>query len=139
MKVKLNSIAAGRIFFPAAFLALAGCSSVASRQSTTESSPVAVFAESSASKSRLPEPTFTVLPEFPLELRSAGITGTVKVRCAIDERGNVQEMKVASASNDAFIKPALQALKLWQFKPALRDGVPVAMEIIVPIRFALAQ
>jgi protein TonB len=137
VKAQSYPLSAGHIVLLASLIGLAGCSTVATRESTSELSYAPAAAGSATDQSHLPRPLYTERPEFPWDLRRAGITGMVTVRCTVDERGRVVETKVAGATNDEFIKPALRALRQWQFKPGTRDGVPVTMEILVPIRFSL--
>lgn len=82
-----------------------------------------------------PVPVRTVAPEYPSELRREGVSGLVMVKCAIDEQGNVTETTVEKSSNNAFEKPALDAVKKWKFKPAKQDGNPVAVKVTIPIKF----
>ena len=43
--------------------------------------------------------------------------------------------QVEKSSNNAFEKPAVEALKKWKFKPAKQDGNPVAIKVSIPIKF----
>ena len=122
----------------AGFVALiaSGCSVIPS----SFNAPVPpTYAEANSNRTDLPSPVHTVRPEFPWSMRRAGIPGYVNVRCLIDAQGRVAETTVATATDDAFVKPALLALRQWQFKPAMRDGVAVPMAILVPIRFSLQE
>jgi periplasmic protein TonB len=82
-----------------------------------------------------PVPVRTVAPKFPDEMRRNGSSGLVTVSCLIDEKGNVTEPKVVKASNDAFSAPALEALTKWKFKPAKKDGEPIAIRVNIPVQF----
>ncbi len=82
-----------------------------------------------------PVPVRTTAPDYPEDMRRAGVSGLVMVNCLIDEKGSVQDMKVEKASNDQFVKPAMQALSKWRFKPAQRDGAKVSTRVSIPIRF----
>jgi protein TonB len=93
--------------------------------------PVAVFADGTEP----PVPVRTIAPKFPDEMRRTGSSGLVTVSCLIDEKGNVTEPKVIKASNEAFSQPALEALSKWKFKPAKKDGNPVAIRVNIPVQF----
>ena len=82
-----------------------------------------------------PVPVRTTAPDYPEAMRLAGVSGLVLVNCLIDEKGAVQDMRVEKASNDQFVKPAMQALSKWRFKPAQRDGAKVSTRVSIPIRF----
>jgi protein TonB len=86
-------------------------------------------------KLEAPVPVRTTAPDYPEAMRLAGVSGLVLVNCLIDEKGSVQDMKVEKASNDQFVKPAMQALSKWRFKPAQRDGAKISTRVSIPIRF----
>lgn len=78
-----------------------------------------------------------VPPEFPYELRRSGVSGIVLVNCLIDDSGSVQDMKVEKSSNDAFVQPAMNALKKWKFKPAQENGSNISVRVSIPIKFTI--
>ena len=82
-----------------------------------------------------PVPVRTVAPEYPVEMRRAGINGVVTVRVFIDEHGAVSSAEVVKSSATSFEQPAIAAVEKWKFKPATLDGKPVATKVIVPISF----
>lgn len=84
-----------------------------------------------------PVPVRTVAPEFPSDMKRQGISGLVMVNCQIDREGHVQDPKVIKATNEAFSEPAVEAVKQWKFKPAHRDGNPVAVRVTIPMKFSL--
>lgn len=83
----------------------------------------------------LPVPVRTVAPEYPAEMKAAGTSGIVVVTCEIDEKGSVTGTKVAKTTNDAFNDAAITAVGKWKFRPAQKDGKPVATHINLPIKF----
>lgn len=84
-----------------------------------------------------PVPVRTVAPRFPEEMKRNGSSGLVTVSCLIDEKGNVTEPEVIKTSNAAFSQPAVDALKKWRFKPAKKDGTPVAIRVNIPVQFTI--
>lgn len=86
-----------------------------------------------------PVPVRMVPPKFPAEMRREGTGGVVTVKCTIDEKGNVTEPVVEKASNDAFIAPALEALRKWKFKPAKKGGTPIPLKVSIPIQFSISD
>lgn len=116
---------------------LAGCAS-----QPVSSVPVLPFAPvapptASASVTTAPLPLHYVAPEYPQEMRRDGIEGSVLVICRIDATGKLRSAEAVRSSDVNFVDPALAAVRQWRFKPALRDGVPVEMDVTIPIRFAL--
>ena len=82
-----------------------------------------------------PVPMRTVAPEYPVEMRASGTSGIVMLSCAIDEKGLVTEAKVTKTTNEAFNRAALAAVGRWKFRPAQKDGKPVAVLITLPMKF----
>lgn len=91
-----------------------------------------LFAEG---KMEPPVPVRTVAPEVPYEFSRAGSAGLVTVNFLVDEQGSVQDAKVEKTSAPVLDDPALKAVRKWKFKPAKRDGAPVAMRVTIPIKF----
>ena len=86
-----------------------------------------------------PEPTKRVNPKYPEEALKAGTEGTVWAQVSIDESGNVTEASVTKSDAKILNRSAIDAAMQWKFKPAKKDGKPVAVSITIPFRFALAK
>ncbi len=82
-----------------------------------------------------PVPMRTVMPEYPAAMRASGTSGIVMLSCAIDEKGLVTEAKVTKTTNAAFNEAAVAAVEKWRFRPAQKDGKPVAVLITLPVKF----
>jgi protein TonB len=77
-------------------------------------------------------------PVYPPELEARGITGLVKLRVRVGADGRVRSASVYRTSGfPAFDQAALDVIDSWRFRPARRAGIPVEMEIAVPIRFVI--
>ena len=72
---------------------------------------------------------------YPEELLKGQQQGNVLLIGRIDREGNVQNLRMISASQPAFVEPALAAVRAWRFKPATRDGKPVDIAANVGVRF----
>ncbi len=71
-----------------------------------------------------PEPVTTVQPRYPEFAREAHITGTVVLHVLVGKDGRVGRVIVAkgiTGLNDA----AIDAVRRWVFKPAMKDQAPV--------------
>lgn len=79
-----------------------------------------------------------VQPAYPEELKRYGEDGEAKIRATIDESGSVAEAAVVEATHPAFGEAALEAVKVWSFEPARKDGLPVPQSVVVPIIFKLS-
>jgi len=83
-----------------------------------------------------PVPISVPPPEYPEMARMADVEGTVMVRALVGKDGNVKDALVASGIpmlNDA----AVEAVKKAKFKPALQQHRPVAVWVVIPMRFKL--
>ncbi|MFA5263383.1 MAG: energy transducer TonB [Opitutaceae bacterium] len=84
-----------------------------------------------------PTPVLAPLPEYPKELLTEGIAGTVIIRVYIDNAGSVTNAEVVKSTDARFEKSAVETVRTkWRFNPAKKDGAPVACKVSVPIRFA---
>ena len=77
-------------------------------------------------------------PVYPPRCLRMGIEGVVKVRVLVGEDGKAQEVTVSRTSGDAALDAAaLDAVRMWRFQPAKRDGVALRAWAVVPIEFKL--
>jgi len=91
-------------------------------------------------------PTIIYQPEptFPEEARKAKFNGTPTVALIVDEKGKPQNVHVIHSVVDsvdqkyreaalALEKAAVDAVKQYKFKPATKDGEPVAVYLNVEV------
>lgn len=79
-------------------------------------------------------------PKYPELARERGLSGVVKVRFTVDVDGNVKNLTLVAADHpDFFAAPALEAAALWRFEPAHKDGRPIEVSVLAPIRFQLKR
>ena len=77
-------------------------------------------------------------PDYPGTMIRAQMEGVVKVRVQIGTDGRVQSVELVETTNPAFWETTRkQALRYWRFKPATRDGVAIASEQVMTVRFRL--
>jgi periplasmic protein TonB len=77
-----------------------------------------------------------VQPQYPPEARGKHIQGTVVLRAEISKEGDVTE--VTPVSGDPLLAPAaIEAVRLWKYKPYVLNGQPVAVETQVKVGFEL--
>jgi protein TonB len=75
-------------------------------------------------------------PLYPPLAKQARVSGDVQVDAVIDTHGNVVEMQVVSG-HPLLIPAALDALRKWKYQPTILNDEPVAVQLIVTIRFRL--
>ncbi|WP_187426695.1 energy transducer TonB [Geothermobacter ehrlichii] len=79
-------------------------------------------------------------PVYPSLARRRGWEGTVLVRIRVETSGRVGEASLVHSSGHRILdRSALKQVRGWRFRPAMKDGKPVAGEVILPIRFELHQ
>jgi protein TonB len=64
--------------------------------------------------------------------------GVVTIDAILDEKGNVEEMKVVSGP-PLLYQAALNALARWKYEPTYLNDTPVAVELLVTITFQLNE
>jgi periplasmic protein TonB len=76
-------------------------------------------------------------PEYSERARQAKFQGTVGLRIVIDEHGIPQHISVVRMLGLGLDERAIEAVTRWRFKPALKNGKPVAVEAFVDVNFRL--
>ncbi len=87
----------------------------------------------------MPQVKKQVPPHYPELLQRAGIEGEVLLQATIDETGKVVSIKTMKSTNMDFIEAAAEALKKWEFAPAMKEGKPIKAEVTIPFKFKLAE
>jgi protein TonB len=77
-----------------------------------------------------------IKPEYPEFAKLAGVEGTVHVHAYVGRDGRVEDARIAR-SVMMLDEAALDAVRTFVFKPAYSAGHPVAVWVVVPIRFTL--
>lgn len=84
-----------------------------------------------------PMPTKTVPPVYPADLKKEGVGGMVTMSITVDEKGNVSNAIVKKSTRPEFEQPAIDAVSKWKFEPAKKDGKPVQVQVVVPVKFSV--
>lgn len=85
--------------------------------------------ESAAPADRRAEVVSTVAPTIPYLARRATAAAEITVAFTVTTEGKVTDAKVVEQSNPDFIKPALEAVRQWTFRPATKNGQAVASRL----------
>jgi periplasmic protein TonB len=97
---------------------------------------------SQAPSTRLPGPLEPpqrirrVPAQYPKVAQMANVEGTVVISAMIDVDGRVTSPRVVQ-SIPLLDKAALDAVRQWEFKPAMRDGRAVPVSVTLSVEFAL--
>jgi periplasmic protein TonB len=86
-----------------------------------------------------PQPRFQARPQYPFEMRRAGIAGEVTVDFIVDSNGDVQNAYAVKSSQREFEAAAVTAVSKWKFKPGRKGGRNVNTHMQVPIVFTLNE
>ena len=84
-----------------------------------------------------PQLVHSVEPEFTQEARSANYQGNVSIQLIVDSEGNPQNVHVTRHLGMGLDEKAIEAVRGYKFKPALYQGHPVAVQIVVDVDFHL--
>lgn len=76
---------------------------------------------------------------YPAELRATGVTGEVQVAFVVTAEGETRDVRVVSASNEAFGEPALAAVRAMRFTPGELAGRAATARVQIPVSFTLAR
>ncbi len=78
-------------------------------------------------------------PTYPEEAMKKGLEGTVFVKIWIDPEGKIRDAVIAKSDAEIFNQASLDAAKKFLFTPALKDGKPVSVWVVVPFKYKLAD
>ena len=84
-----------------------------------------------------PYPHFKPQPPYSEKARIAKYSGTVVLRLVVNEGGSVSDVAVVKPLFFGLAEQAIQTVRTWKFGPALRDGTPVPVRVIVEVNFRL--
>jgi TonB family protein len=83
-----------------------------------------------------PNPTYKPEPPYTPEAKKAHLSGPVVLWAVIDAKGRVVEAKEQSKPlGRGLDESALNTVRTWKFKPAMREGSPVPAKVTVEIYF----
>lgn len=77
-----------------------------------------------------------VQPLYPPEAKAAGVSGQVKIQILVSEKGSVIEAKTVEG-HPLLRGSALDAARMWVFKPTELEGIPVKVVGILLFKFRL--
>jgi TonB family protein len=87
------------------------------------------YIDSYRGRTDIPVPVKIVAPDA-----HPSLAGTkVEVEFVVDTKGKPQNVRVVSATDDAFGTTVREAVARWKFAPARSRGAPVPMTVLLPI------
>jgi periplasmic protein TonB len=85
----------------------------------------------------VPQVIFNPEPSFSDEARKAKTQGRVGLLLVVGKDGRTYNIRVRESLGMGLDEKAIEAVKLWRFKPATLNGTPVATQILVEVDFHL--
>ncbi|WP_053101596.1 energy transducer TonB [Thiopseudomonas alkaliphila] len=103
-----------------------------SAKTSTPAKPIEVLSQQPRFKHQ-PKP-----PVYPASAKRKNQQGQVLVEVRLTAQGQQQELRIIQSSGVSSLdQAALNAVRGWQFLPELRQGLPVASRVQVPVNFTL--
>lgn len=84
-----------------------------------------------------PIPIYKPEPPYSEQARKAKYQGTVVLWIVVDSQGNVTDAQVVKPLGMGLDENAVTTVKTWKFKPAMRNGAPVPVKVMVEVSFRL--
>jgi TonB family protein len=136
------------VFSAAAIVLIAGAAAVWSFPlSAPASAPVLASSGPELSSPRLykvgknvsaPIPVQVPQPLYTRQARKAKVHGTAVFSVVLDAKGNVDGVKeISKPLGLGLDQSAIKTLRTWKFKPALHDGAPVPVRVMIEVTFRL--
>ncbi len=75
--------------------------------------------------------------EYPEIAKRAGVQGRVFIKAFVDEHGNVNKVELIKGIGAGCDEVAMDAVRATKFKPGKQRGVPVKIQVSLPILFRL--
>jgi TonB family protein len=76
-------------------------------------------------------------PEFSEEARKAKYQGVVVLWVIVGPDGRTHEIRVARTLGMGLDEKAVEAVRVWRFEPARKNGNPVPVQVTVEVNFRL--
>jgi protein TonB len=84
-----------------------------------------------------PIPIYSPDPGYSEEARKAKYSGVAVVVAIVDAQGNVTDVQILKPVGLGLDEKAVEAVRQWKFKPALRNGTPVKVRVNIEVTFRL--
>jgi len=84
-----------------------------------------------------PVPIYKPDPAYSEEARKAKYQGTVVLWIIVDAAGAVTDCRVVKPLGLGLDEKAVETVRTWKFKPAMRNGTPVPVRVMVEVSFRL--
>jgi len=76
-------------------------------------------------------------PPYTKKARAAWYSGTCVVQIVVNQLGDVESVRVVKPLGLGLDENAVKVIRTWKFHPAIREGAPVAVRLLVKTSFRL--
>lgn len=77
-------------------------------------------------------------PPYPGKARHRRLEGTVILEVQVSSEGSVEDLRIKESSGHRILdQAAMSSVRKWVFEPGRRNGLRIAMTVLVPVRFTL--
>jgi TonB family protein len=125
--------------FSAEFQSIPGVAALpASAENVAEgcaSQPLAGECPPAHGRGDIPRPIYEPACEFSESARKAKFQGVAMLKFVVDEQGLPKNIHITKPLGYGLNEQALKCVEKWRFKPAEKDGQPIAAEIAVEVSF----
>jgi TonB family protein len=84
-----------------------------------------------------PVPIYKPEPAYTKEAKAAKLEGTDVLLIVVDASGSVADVELLRSVGKGLDESAMQTVRTWKFKPAMKKGKPVPVKVIVEMSFRL--
>ncbi|MFZ0284227.1 MAG: energy transducer TonB [Terriglobales bacterium] len=84
-----------------------------------------------------PVPVYSPNPKYSKQARHAKYQGICVLWLVVGADGHPYDIKVSRTLRYGLDEKAIEAVRKWRFKPATKNGKPVAVEVSVEVNFHL--
>lgn len=84
-----------------------------------------------------PQVIHSVEADFTEDARQANFQGSASIELIVDQQGNPQNIRIIHPLGMGLDAKAVEAVRQYKFRPAMYQGHPVAVQIIVDVAFHL--
>jgi protein TonB len=82
-----------------------------------------------------PEVLYDPDPNYSEEAHKAKLQGTVVLSVVVGTDGRTQDIRVQHSLGMSLDEKAVEAVGRWRFKPATKNGQPVAVQLSIEVNF----
>ena len=90
-----------------------------------------------AGKVTPPKEVFAPSPDYSTQARQAGYQGKVVLSLVVNSQGNTENISIVKPVGMGLDDKAVERVQTWKFKPAMRDGSPVPVKVLLEVTFRL--